>query len=278
VPSGGGGGGGPAPAPAMTDLVPTAVNQQVVIAPQRSGAIQTRNFVGGVLVLSEPPDQNTLKPIAKLLNGTNLRRVSKLQNADIVADPETFNYRTFGECGTVKFQGVGRGSKKSGIADILVLVSQSSYTDQPVHAVDSKFTSGLVSVEGTPLNSIAGRKINIFGRGESNGFENYSSSIKFCNDSGPNTKPWTDDPRKPSPGIEKNSVKNICIRSSPIEQVTIDEIKRIAAPGCRVTFSGPAGPFTDKMRAEFLDTGLAKRPPIEDGTGKFSHTLVFEFK
>jgi hypothetical protein len=134
-------------------------------------------------------------------------------------------------------------------------------------------------LRGTPLNPLQGRKINIFGRGESNGFENYSSSIPFCNDSGKNTKPWTNDPRKPSVGLENNSVKNICIRSSPIKQVTIDEIKRIAAQGCRVTYAEPSDTdFVKLMRKEFLDSGLARKPPVEDGPGKFGHVMVFEFK
>jgi peptidoglycan hydrolase-like protein with peptidoglycan-binding domain len=272
-------GGGPAPAPALTDLVQAPVTQQVVIATRTVGAIEARGLSGGVLVLSEPPAQNSKQPLAKLVKGTNLRARPNLENADIVGDPETFNYQTFGECGFVKIQAVGAGSKKSGIADILILVSQSSYTDEPVHPVDSAFKSGLVSVRGTPLKPLAGRGINIFGRGETNGFENYSTDVKHCNDENAHTKPWTADPRRPGPGIANKSVKNISIRDSPIRPVTIEEIKRIAAPGCRVTFSGPRDDENDNMtvmRAAFVNSGLAK--PIEDGSGAYGHTMVFELK
>lgn len=269
----------PTPSPGFTELQPTShPGQQMILAPQQNGSVHAMTAVGGVLVMSEPPDQNSNSPLAKLLNGTNLRRKPKLENADIVADPELFNYRTGDEVGKVMFQVVVTATKKSGWAELLVLVSTSSYTDEPVHPVDPAFKSNLVSVNGTPLNPLPGRKINIFGRGESNGFENYSSILKFCNDSGNNTKPWTDDPRKTGPGIPNKTVANICIRSSPVNQVTIDEIKRIAAPGCRMTFSGPASDptFVNKLRTEFVTSGLAKS--VEDGAGKFGNTIVFEIK
>jgi peptidoglycan hydrolase-like protein with peptidoglycan-binding domain len=267
--------GGPSP---MTDLVSAPVTQEVVVPPNGVGALLAKNFLGGVLILSEPPSQNTNSKIAKLTTGTNLRTSPQLDNADIISDPETFRYQSASECGIVKAQAVA-GAKKSGIAEIMILVDKSSYTDEPLHPVDTTYASGVVSLRGTPLNPLQGRKINIFGRGESNGFENYSSSIPFCNDSGKNTKPWTNDPRKPSVGLENNSVKNICIRSSPIKQVTIDEIKRIAAQGCRVTYAEPSDTdFVKLMRKEFLDSGLARKPPVEDGPGKFGHVMVFEFK
>ena len=220
----------------VIDLVSAPVGQTVVVPPNRSAVLQTTHFAGGVLVLANPPSQNTTKPLSKILTGANFRESGALQNVDIVDDIEKFNYRTFAECGVVKVQAVGPGTKKSAICDVLILVSTSSYVDEPVHPVDSTLPLGLVSTEGTPLNPLPGRRINIFGRGESNGFENYSSSIPFCNDSGGNTKPWTDDPRKSGgPGIGPEAVMNICIRSSPIFPITIAEIKRISANGCRVT-------------------------------------------
>jgi peptidoglycan hydrolase-like protein with peptidoglycan-binding domain len=111
--------GGPpsvgAPPGGLTDLVPAPVNHQVVIAPNRLGTVQPQNFVGGVLVLSEPPNPNTTARIAKLINGTNLRTIAKLDNADVVLNPETFRYQTFFECGIVKMQAVGpdRRSRRS---------------------------------------------------------------------------------------------------------------------------------------------------------------------
>jgi peptidoglycan hydrolase-like protein with peptidoglycan-binding domain len=264
--------------PGLTDLVPAPVSQQTAIHTNRIATVKAINFAGGVVVCFEPPDQNSPAPrIAKLVNGTNLRTDGKLDNADVIANPEEFRIQSFFACGIVRMQAIGPGSKKSAISEFLVLVDTSSYTDEPVHPVDNTLPSGLVSTFGTPLNPLPGRRINIFGRGETNGFENYSTSIPFCNDSGNNTKPWTNDPRKPSPGIKANEAKNICIRSSPIQQVTIDEIKRIAAPGCRVTVSSPDVTQINKMKAEFLDKGLARKPPLVDGRGQFALSLVFEF-
>ncbi len=272
------GDGGPGQA-ALTDLVAAPVTQTVVVPPIRSAFIQTTHFQGGVLVFSEPSGQNALKALTKILTGANIRESGKLQNADIGADVDKFSYRTFGECGVVKAQAVGPGAKKSGLVDILILVSQSSYTDEPVHPVDTTLPLGIVSTEGTPLNPLPGRKINIFGRGESNGFENYSSSIPFCNDSGPNTKPWTDDPRKPSPGIPDGSVMNICIRGSPIFPITISEMKRIAAKGCRVTFGSPSISEINKMKDGFPDGAAADykidRKSVNTSVGNI---LVFEIK
>jgi hypothetical protein len=127
------------------------------------------------------------------------------------------------------------------------------------YSPEPNFKTGLVSKEGTPLNPKPGRKINIFGEGESSGFEDYSTDIDFCSHyfstgNGPagvatGHRPWTADPRKP-PGIADKSVDNICCRSSPIFQVTIDEILRIGASKCRVTYAEARGRQNcDRLRA-----------------------------
>jgi hypothetical protein len=196
---------------------------------------------------------------------------------DIVADPEVFNYLTGDECGKVGFQVVSLSSwKRSGICEVLVLVSRSSYTPKPTYPVDTTYKRGLVSIQGIPLNPLPGRKIDIFGRGESNGFEDYSSEIKWCNDSDGNTRPWTNDPRKPNPGIPDKSVNNICIRSSPIYEWTIREIRRIGASGCRVTYATTTEgkKFADKLHKEFVTGGDARL--IEEGPGAFGYAIVFE--
>jgi hypothetical protein len=101
-----------------------------------------------------------------------------------------------------------------------------------------------------------GRKINIFGSGETPGFEDYTTDLDFStftivNDGRPedgNTsnlalRPWTED-NDPLVGVGTGQASDICIRDSPVLPVTINAIRRIAAPGCRLTFSG-----TDKSTA-----------------------------
>jgi len=95
-----------------------------------------------------------------------------------------------------------------------------------------------------------GRKINIFGSGETPGFEDYTTDLGFStftigNDGRPNDgtttnlafRPWTED-RDPNVGVGKGAASDICIRDSPVFPVTINAIRRMAAPGCRVTFAG----------------------------------------
>jgi peptidoglycan hydrolase-like protein with peptidoglycan-binding domain len=264
----------PLPANKPASRAPAPVVAQVVIEPNGTGTIQMIGGRGGKLLRFQDP--RFPRAVAKLRNA----RVpdAGAEDVDVVADPEFFTYEGQEICGETFFQWFGPEptNKRSGVISVLSLVRRSTYTPEPVHPVDTTFKSGLVSTEGTPLNPRPGRKINIFGRGESNGFEDYSSDIKFCFDSGPNFKRWTDDPRKPDVGLEAKSVANICIRSSPIEQVTIDEIKRIGASGCRVTFASARdfSKFVDKLRAEFVDNGLAKK--VEDGLSKKFNVIVFE--
>lgn len=105
--------------------------------------------------------------------------------------------------------------------------------------------------EGRPVGPKGtGRKINIFGSGETPGFEDYTSDLGFSvftivkdgrPEDGTNTnmaiRPWTED-NDPTIGIKNGEASDICIRDSPIFPVTIAVILRIAAPGCRITFSG----------------------------------------
>jgi hypothetical protein len=75
-------------------------------------------------------------------------------------------------------------------------------------------------------------------------------------------RPWTKDPRRP-PGIPDKSVSNICCRSSPIIQITIDEILRIGTGKCRVTYAQAAGRnFADAIRAGLTAKGARV---IEEG-------------
>src|SRR5882724_3102976 len=267
-----------APKPPPTVIAPVArapapVVAQVIIEPNGIGRIQMVGGRGGKLIRFQDPDE--IRAVAKLRNAKVPDSGSEF--VEVVADPELFTYEGLGICGQTFFQWFGPEpeTKRSGVVSAFVLPRRSTYTPQPLHPRDTKFDSGFVSVEGTPLNPRPGRKINIFGRGESNGFEDYSSDVKHCLDSGPNFKLWTDDPRKPEIGLPDKSVANICCRSSPILPVTIDEIKRIGAPGCRVTYAAPDDEtkFINLLRDEFVKTGLATKR--EDRRGAEFNVIVF---
>jgi hypothetical protein len=95
----------------------------------------------------------------------------------------------------------------------------------------------LVSSKGTPIHPKGtGRQINIYGEGETPGFEDYATEAQF--DTGLNgvKRPLTSAQPRP-PGIPDKSVSDICIRSAPMSKTTIDEIRRIAQPGCRITYA-----------------------------------------
>jgi peptidoglycan hydrolase-like protein with peptidoglycan-binding domain len=96
---------------------------------------------------------------------------------------------------------------------------------------------------GRPVNPIgSGRKINIFGSLETPGFEDYTSDLRFSfvSDANTNFRPWTED-TDPSlgliNGITNRTASDICIRDSPVFPVTLNVIRRIAGPGCRLTFA-----------------------------------------
>ncbi len=239
---------------------------ETIIAPNGVGTISVVKGVGGVLHRSEPSKTNTTESIVKLKAPKSIG--NKEEEDDVVSDPQLFTYLAGSSCGEAFIQWTRDSTppKRSAIIRVLVLVrsagpaSTAEFSEHP----GMKNKLGLVSTDLVPLKPLPGRKINIFGRGESNGFEDYSSSLPFCNDSGGLRRPWTDDPRKPSVGIADKSVMNISIRSSPIQPITISEITRIAASGCRVTIAGGNTSQAIAVRAAFLDSGLAK--PIDEST------------
>jgi len=260
------------------------------MSPGGIGTIQVVGGKGGVLLRFQESDD---RPLAKLRNAKQPGAGS--EHVDVVADPESFTYEAQRGRGETFFQWFGPDppGKRSGVLSVLVLPPRSEYPQDPVHPADLRFKSGLLSIEGTPLNPIpGGTNINIFGRGETNGFADFSTSIPFCLDS-PKTKdgtskagefmlkPWTNDPRKPVVGIASRTANNICCRNSPIFAVTIDEIDRIAAPGCRVTFAGDRT-FAELLRKTYIDSGRASSPkPIDEGPcggGFGGFAIIFELK
>lgn len=106
--------------------------------------------------------------------------------------------------------------------------------------------------EATPINPIGfGRKINIYGDGETDylKFEDYAIDPGYSKN-GKGQMKFTWEPLKRG-GIEDDTVSDIFMRSSPVyddndlkigrikPRSTTAEIRRIAMPGCRLTYSGP---------------------------------------
>ena len=104
--------------------------------------------------------------------------------------------------------------------------------------------------EGTPINPLGfGLKLNIFGDHETDylGFQDVSTDIEFIsrNEGGPRRLTFD---RPGQPGLPSGRASDICMRSSPVTDEdftrrtgkpnTISEIKRLAMPGCRLTYGG----------------------------------------
>lgn len=104
--------------------------------------------------------------------------------------------------------------------------------------------------EGTPINPQGfGLKINIFGDHETDylGFQDVATDVNFTsrNQGGPRRMTF-DLPGRP--GLPSGRASDICMRSSPVtddsftrrtgKPNTIAEIKRLAMPGCRLTYGG----------------------------------------
>lgn len=103
---------------------------------------------------------------------------------------------------------------------------------------------------GTPINPQGfGRKVNIFGDHETDylGFEDFATDIDFIFRGQGGPRKVTFDPPERG-GLVNECASDICMRSSPVSDDsftrrtgkpnTIDEIKRIAMHGCRVTYGG----------------------------------------
>lgn len=106
-------------------------------------------------------------------------------------------------------------------------------------------SGGRVNHFGLPVNPLPGRSINIGGEHETDylGFEDFVTDPAVI---GP--------PRPLTRTLRDHSVQNICLRDTPISmnQSTAagrDEILRIAAPGCRVTFCGDVQQFRPELQS-----------------------------
>jgi hypothetical protein len=115
-----------------------------------------------------------------------------------------------------------------------------------------------------------GRKINLWGERETPGFEDYAADLQHSFGNIGGLRPLTNDSNKP-PGVESHTASDICTRGSPILQVSIDEIRRMAKPGCRLTCSVEQK-FIPLLKKEF------PFPPLEEFAEENGfQALVLEF-
>jgi hypothetical protein len=267
----------PVPVPPPQTPGPGIAQVEVIILRGTIGTIRILGGSGGSVVRSQlihfygaskNPEQ-----VAELRGAKQKNK--DFEEVDILTDDVTVTFDAV-NCGETFFQArispPQPPQKLSNILRVLSLVDRSVTLPVPSgdYSPDPNFPSGLVSKEGTPLNPRPGRKINIFGEGESAGFEDYSSDIDFCTHTfslgqGPpgatrGHRPWTTDPRRP-PGLPDKSVDNICSRGSPIHPVTIKEILRIGASGCPVTCSDAGG----RVQCDRMKAGLPRAKVIEEG-------------
>ena len=268
---------------------PDLTQEEVIITQGNIGTIRVLGGSGGTLVRSQVMhfygQANNFFQVAQLRGAKTSGK--NFEEIDILNDDVTVTYDAL-FCGETFFQ--ARVSppqppqKLSNIMRLLSLVDKTTTLALPPddYSPNPNLKSGLVSKAGTPLNPKPGRKINLFGEGESAGFEDYSSDIDFCshtfsNGNGPpgastGHRPWTADPRTP-PRIDDKSVNNISCRSSPIAKVTINEILRIGAGKCRVTYAQAEGrEHCDRLRA-----GLTGAKVIDEGNHRAAgRAIVFE--
>jgi hypothetical protein len=131
------------------------------------------------------------------------------------------------------------------------LVSETSAGQPHDHSKCPRLQAG--EHERTPINPQRfGRMINIFGDHETDylGFEDYAIDPKFKGAESGTIRPLTWDKTSPR-FIPANRVSDISMRSIPVFTAAelerrgdkgfpsiMHEIKRIAMPGCRITFSG----------------------------------------
>jgi len=252
------------PAPRSPAALSTAPQIEVIIQQGATGAFFVIGGDGGTLtrtqLISFYGGGNNPLQVAKL-RGTRAQ-AKDMEEVNVVTNLAPVYYDALA-CGETFFQATSPdGGKKSLLVRLLSLANQAIRGSLPPGDYSpAKDLKGLVTKDGTPLDPLPGRKINIFGEGESPDFEDYSSDIDFCShtfcfSNGPpgvqyGHRPWTADPRRPSPGIPDKSVTNICCRSSPIHPVTTNEILRIGASKCRVTYAegNPKAEYCKKLRA-----------------------------
>lgn len=262
---------------------------EVIIPPGGSGSLKVMIGAGGQLIC----DQNRVKygenkNLSKVVQIPGEAKIaSGVFAVNIKGNDETHNF--IGEaCGETEIRAEltsNNVTKSSNTLRVLCLIDKALVLPLPRgdYNPDPNFKSGRLTIAGTPLNPLPGRKINVFGEGETPGFEDYSALIDFCshtfsNGNGPpgqliGHRPWTNDPRKKGgPGIDSKTVSNISCRGSFISNATIDEFLRIGAPGCRLTYAEASGRSqSDKLKKRL--GSMLREEGVHDSNG---FAVIFE--
>jgi peptidoglycan hydrolase-like protein with peptidoglycan-binding domain len=267
------------PLPAAKATNPGDHIEIIVRAPGGRGTIQVEKGVGGTLFRSQRMSHygEAANPfqVAKLINAKTLDQ--KEEEADVTQLDQQFVYEAV-QCGETFFQVLvetpGRPRRLSRIGRVLCLVEKASTRKAEAKETTTPASGALgalVSQSGLPLNPKDGRRINLFGEGETTilgaQWEEYASDIDFTSHgfnlgqmpSGTlGQRPWTNDPRS-SVRIPSASVMNIFARSTPMKPVSIAEVLRIGRAGCRVTYSEFQGRRKiDQLTADLLGAGARK--------------------
>jgi hypothetical protein len=128
-----------------------------------------------------------------------------------------------------------------------VLGAPHDHSACPLSGFSAPGSGGRVNHFGLPVNPLPGRCVNIGGEHEAD----YLGFVDFV------TGPGLIGPPRPfTATLSDHSVQNICLRDTPISMNGSttsgrDEMRRIAAPGCRLTFCGDV----EQFRAELLSLG-----------------------
>jgi peptidoglycan hydrolase-like protein with peptidoglycan-binding domain len=252
------------PAPASRDVIITHPNANGAVRIQRGGG-------GTVTTLVKPPNWS-VETAVEILNRKS-ESPGPGNSYKIESDDEIFYYKAASKVGKSFFIAT-HPTKKFEILNILTLTKAQIVSAEPIYPPHPK--SSLISVEGTPLNPLPGKKINIYGEWEANGFTDYGADIEYCATAGSRDaikpfkindayqRPWTADPR-PEVFLQNGSVENICFRGSPVKVEATNEIRRIAKPGGRITFCVAVKDFLF-MKEQLKD--FIKTVEIEDDLGK----------
>lgn len=229
---------------------------QVIIDLNRTGTFQVMRAAGARLRVTGGGGAST--PI-KLLN-VKTDTTPAGEETDVDTNDKIFTYASATMCGQSAVNVLHPTKLFAGLS-VLTLTDKIVKSTAAMPPPEPNSTTKLVSDQGTPLNPRPGATINLFGEGESGGFSDYSSDIRHCSTTSKGKvlhRPWTGDPRV-GIGLDSGSIDNICCRGSPILQVTIDEIRRIAKPGCRVTYS------SEPNQIAKLTAGLGITKPDDAG-------------
>lgn len=125
-----------------------------------------------------------------------------------------------------------------------VLGAPHDHSTCPLSVFPAPGSGGRVNHFGLPVNPLPGRSINIGGEHETD----YLRFEDFV------TGPVVGPPRPFTTSLSDHSVQNICMRDTPISMngstpAGRDEIRRIAAPGCRLTFCGDVQQFRTELQS-----------------------------